>query len=61
MRDLAVSKYGFKESDITTLYNEQATRDRILTELKKLIKEAKAGDIVFIYSTRPISMVQYIL
>lgn len=49
MRDLAVSKYGFKESDITTLYNEQATRERILSELKKLVKEAKAGDIVFIY------------
>ena len=49
MRDLALAKYGFAESNTTTLFNEQASRERILSELKKLVDVSKAGDIVFIY------------
>jgi len=49
MRDVAISKYGFPEAGITTLFNEEASRDRIIAELKKLVIEAKAGDVVFIY------------
>lgn len=49
MKDLAISKYGFTEANMTTLYNEQATRERIISELKNLINVSKAGDIVFIY------------
>ncbi len=49
MKDLAISKYGFKETNMTTLYNEQASRERIISELKKLINVSQAGDIVFIY------------
>jgi hypothetical protein len=49
MRDLAISKYGFPEANITCLFNADASRDRILAELKKLVNESKAGDIVFIF------------
>ncbi len=49
MRDLAIAKYGFAENSITTLLDAEANRERIIAELKKLVVEAKAGDVVFIY------------
>ena len=35
--------YGFASSDITTLTDAQATKARIMSELQKLVKAAKAG------------------
>ena len=49
VRDLVVAKYGFLNANTTTLFNEQATRARIISELKKLASEAKKGDVIFIY------------
>ncbi len=49
MRDLAMAKYSFKAENMTTLLNEEASRERILNELKKLVNDAKKGDVVFIY------------
>jgi len=49
VRDLMVAKYGFTNSNTTTLFNDQASRQRILSELKKLASEAKKGDVIFIY------------
>jgi hypothetical protein len=49
VRDLVVAKYGFLNANTTTLFNEQATRARIISELKKLASEAKKGDVIFVY------------
>lgn len=49
MRDLVVAKYAFKEENITTLLNAEASRARIIASLEQLIAKAKKGDVVFIY------------
>jgi hypothetical protein len=49
MRDLVVSKYAFKTEHITTLFNSDASRERIIAALEKLVTNAKKGDVVFIY------------
>jgi Caspase domain len=49
IRDLAIAKYGFPMSNITSLFNEEASRDRIIAALKKLVSESNAGDVVFIF------------
>ena len=49
MRDLVIAKYAFENSHIKTLFNAEASRDRIITELKSLVQTAKKGDVVFIF------------
>ncbi len=49
IKDLVVSKYAFKSENITTLFNAEASRARIISELQKLVDNAKKGDVVFIY------------
>ncbi|RYD70823.1 MAG: caspase family protein, partial [Sphingobacteriales bacterium] len=49
IRDLAIAKYAFQTENITTLLNAEASRDRIIKELEKLVATAKKGDVVFIY------------
>lgn len=49
IRDLVVSKYSFKPENITTLFNAEASRSKIISELEKLVTNAKKGDVVFIY------------
>lgn len=49
IRDLAIAKYAFKQENITTLINTEASRARIISELEKLVATAKKGDVVFIY------------
>ncbi|MFT3980768.1 MAG: caspase family protein [Ferruginibacter sp.] len=49
IRDLAISKYSFQPENITTLFNAEASRARIIAELEKLIATAQKGDVVFIY------------
>ena len=49
IRDLVMAKYAFSVTDIKTLFNEEASRDRIIQELKELVQTAKKGDVVFIY------------
>ena len=49
IKDMVMAKYSFAETDIQTLFNEQASREAIITQFKNLVKTAKKGDIVFIF------------
>ena len=50
MKDMLVTKYGFKEKDIVLLTEQNATRDGILNALRDhLLKPATAQDISFFY------------
>jgi len=47
---LSSSKFGFNPGNIHVLKNEEATRERILTDIKKhLVDEAAPGDICLFY------------
>ena len=46
---LLQDKYGFDKKHIKTLYDNQATSDRILHEFKQLVHEVKPTDNVVIY------------
>lgn len=49
IKNLLITKFGFKAKQIDTVYNEKATRDNIIAALKKKITECKAGDQMFFY------------
>jgi hypothetical protein len=49
MSALIISKYGFRQENITTLINATASRARIIAELKRLITVSEKGDVVFIF------------
>lgn len=49
IKNLLVTKFGFKTQQIDTVYNENATRDNIIAALKRKIGECKAGDQMFFY------------
>ncbi len=51
IRNLLINKFGFKKSNIDTIYNADATRDNIIAGLKRKLKQCKPGDaMVFYYS-----------
>ena len=51
MKDALVRRFGFGEEEISTLLNEQATRDGILAALDALVERAGQDDVVvFHYS-----------
>ena len=51
MKNLLQYRYGFDDRNIVTLIDQKATRETILTELRKLITEAEPNDIlVFAFS-----------
>lgn len=49
IKELAIAKYGFQPLNITSLSNQEASRERILAELKKLVEVSQNGDVVFIF------------
>jgi hypothetical protein len=49
IRELLLSRFSFKASEISEIYNKEATQDKILSELDKLLAASKSGDIVFFY------------
>jgi len=50
MRDLLVTLYGFKPSDVVTLRDQQASRSAILRALERqLVASTDGGDVVFFY------------
>lgn len=49
MQSIIVSRYGFSEKNIDTLFNQQASRQGILDAITKLINTSQSGDVVFIY------------
>ncbi len=49
VKDMVMAKYAFPDAAIKTLFNEEASREAILTQLKNLVRTAEKGDVVFIY------------
>jgi len=47
LKKMLETKYKYKPTDITTVINEEATRNRILQEFASLLKNANAGDNLF--------------
>lgn len=49
-KELLVSKYGFKAGDVHLVTNRDATRERILTEIRTwLVEPAAAGDVAVLF------------
>lgn len=49
IRDLLIKKFGYKSSEIDTIYNAAATRENIINGLRKKIAACKPGDVMFFY------------
>jgi hypothetical protein len=49
MKILITAKYNFPNKNIKELYNDQATRDKILKSINELLNESHKGDVAFIY------------
>jgi hypothetical protein len=51
IKSLLINKFGFKKSNVDTLYDGNASRDNIIAALKKKLRQCKPGDVmVFYYS-----------
>ena len=50
MQSVIVSRFGFPESNIDTLLNVAATRQRILASMESLLEGSRQGDVAFIFS-----------
>lgn len=46
---IIISKFGFNQKNIDTLFDDSATRDGILNAMKQLLVNSNNGDIAFIY------------
>lgn len=58
LKALLTTKYKYKEENIKTILNGEATRNTILQEITTLIKEASKGDSLFLsYSGHGVSTV----
>ena len=56
LKNMLKSKYNYKEENIKTILNEEATRQTILQEITALVKEASKGDSLFLsYSGHGVS------
>ncbi len=49
MKSLLLSRFGFVGQNITEVYNQEATRKRMMDEVAKLTERVKEGDVVFIF------------
>ncbi len=49
MKTLLLSRFGFSAGNITEVYNQDATRKRMMDEVAILTEKAQSGDIVFIF------------
>lgn len=49
MRKALVQRWHFKESDIVTILNKDATKTKILAAINALHEQTKAGDQIFVY------------
>jgi hypothetical protein len=47
--EIIKSRFGFEEPNITRVFDQQASREKIIAELERLITESQKGDVVFIY------------
>lgn len=49
MKTILMSRFGFSKGNISELYDQQATRQRMMEEVAALTEKAQNGDIVFIF------------
>ncbi len=49
LREILVGRFSFQETNITALYNENASRTRILGSLDEMLKKAGEGDMALFY------------
>jgi len=49
IRNILINKFGFKATNIDTIYNATATRDNITAGIEKKIRQCKPGDYMFFY------------
>ena len=49
MRELLISLYGFKETEIVVVKNQAATRNAIFAAIDNLVRRAGTGDVVLFY------------
>ncbi len=49
IKDVIIAKYSFQQQNISTLYNQEASREKIISEIKKLISISEKGDVVFVF------------
>ena len=49
IKELIISRFGYKAGNISELYSEQATKKQILASLDKLLADSKPGDQAFLY------------
>jgi hypothetical protein len=47
--EIIKSRFGFDEKNMTTIYDQDAKREKIIAAVQKLIDNAQKGDVVFIY------------
>ncbi|MFH1739379.1 MAG: caspase family protein [bacterium] len=50
MRDLLVSKFKFSDDHVLEIYDEEATKDRILEEFRKVSQAGKESRVVLFYA-----------
>ena len=49
IKSVIESRFSFPKNHVDTLFDSDATRDNILSAIKKLLSKTKKGDIAFIY------------
>lgn len=49
MRDVLRDRFNFDNAHIVLLQNHEATRDRIISAIERLVEEAQPGDVVVFY------------
>jgi hypothetical protein len=49
IKELLTARFGFKENEITEIYDSLATRQNILAGLDSLLSRSDTADIVFVY------------
>jgi len=49
IEEIIITRFGFEKKNISSVFDQDAKRKRIIDELEKLIAVSQKGDIVFIY------------
>jgi len=49
MKTLLISRFGFEPGSIREVYNQQATRKRIMDEMRSIAEKAGKDDVVFVF------------
>ena len=49
LRDILIARYGFKRDHVDDLFDQEATREKILQAIDKLVEQTEEGDTAFFY------------